>query len=177
MPGLDRQHPCRSNRRMATRPEGPAEKVPLFLRPKKKNSLAGARQLRPFRSLSPSLSANSEAQPSAKIRGQSRVANHLVVVLIERVFDVEGRCYARVHGIPDTHVHSRVSSRVIDIEPQEIGIRSTADEGSSEISAPAPGKIAQQHASGVLGTAYQRLPGFVKWVKRKRLRENLSRGV
>ena len=65
-------------------------------------------------------------------------------------------------GVPSAYVGADVTGGVIDVEGQEVGVRTTSDEASGEVCSPAGTEIIQKNSGGMFGAAQQGEPGLKK---------------
>ena len=83
------------------------------------------------------LAAEAESQPRSEIRFQTRITNHVVVFLVERISDIHVSSHVLIHCVPATNIEARVACRVIDTREavgseEEIGVGAAADQCSAE---------------------------------------------
>ena len=83
------------------------------------------------------LAAEAESQPRSEIRFQTRITNHVVVFLVERISDIHVSSHVLIHCVPATDIEARISCGVIDSgktigSEKEIGVGAAADQCSAE---------------------------------------------
>ena len=123
------------------------------------------------------LSPDSKPDPGSKINRQGRISDHFVVAPIQRIFDVDVRGHMRIHFVPTAEICANVSGSMINAEPEEITVGSTANKTAAQIRSPAPSQIRERSGPRMLGPPQQRLPGIVNRIEGSRIIKILRRRI
>ena len=90
--------------------------------------------LRVFVSL---FSPDAEAESGAKIQRQRGIADDFAIAAVEGVLDIRVCGDARIDGVPSSEIGAHVAGGVVDVEAEEIIVRSAAYETPTQICSPA----------------------------------------
>src|ERR1700692_2169460 len=76
-------------------------------------------------------SSDAKAESGAEIDRQCGIAHDLVIAAVEGVFDIRIGCDAGSDGVPSSEIGADVAGGVVDVEAEEIIVRTTAYETSA----------------------------------------------
>src|SRR5579863_7666152 len=110
----------------------------------------------PHNIYSPLFSTDPEAHAGAEVCPERGIADHFLIMAVERVLDVGIGADAFGDGEPAAEIHANVAGGVINVESEEVIVGTASDKAAAEIGSPAIADVAEQRGRGMFGTAQQR---------------------